>query len=268
MLSNAADAPSGTLLWNVGNFSASVGTFDAPSATFTWATSNLTVSVASCSLAHLNFAVCTLANVGGAAILKADPAGAAGPTVVWDDYVKPLFIAKDVGPSGALVVDTDFGGYSGGTLVACDLVTGAALWTWSKPPKATISAFAYSGAGTLVLKSFFDDGATFSVRFDTFSVNASALALVASASAPAVPPAPPPFEDYLTLDAAANNAYTMDSDGGSISVLRVNVGISGPSAISVLLSDPRLQAPAPLVAGPKATQITVQYDDYTVATYM
>jgi hypothetical protein len=43
--------------------------------------------------------------------------------------------------------------------------------------------------------------------------------------------------------------------------------VSGPGAISVLLSDPSL-SPAPLIAGPKSTQITVQEDNCTIAVYM
>jgi len=269
LLANAADAPSGgALLWAVGNTSAFAGAYSVAEQDLVGQASNLTVAVAECTLAHQSFAVCLLGGAGGMAVLRADAAGLVGPALAWDDYVKPLFIAKDVGASGALVVDTDYGGFSGGTLVACDLATGAALWTWQKPANATLTAFAYSGAGVLVLKSFFDDGAQFAVRFDTFALNATALAIVSSAAAPAFPPAAPPFEDYLTLDGPAANAYTTDSDGGSILVLAVKVGVSGAGAISTLLSDRALQAPAALVAGPKATQLSVQFDPYTVAVYM
>jgi len=272
VLSNAADAPGGALLWAVGNYSAFAGAYSAAGAggqgALVGPTSNLTVSVVECTLAHLRFAVCLLGGAGGMAVLRADAAGAVGPALAWDDYVKPLFIAKDVGINGALVVDTDFGGFSGGTLVACDLATGAALWTWVKPANATVTAFAYSGAGVLVLKSFFDDGAQFAVRFDTFALSGAALNFTASAAVPAFPPAAPPFEDYLSLDGAAANAYTTDSDGGSVVAVAVKVGVNGPGAISTLLADRALQAPVALVAGPKPTQLSVQFDPFTVAVYM
>ena len=268
LLTNAADAPADAVLWAVGNTSAFAGAYSAAGQALVGQASNLTVSVTECVLAHLSFAVCLLGGAGGMAVLRADPAGLVGPALAWDDYVKPLFIAKDVGSSGALIVDTAYGGFNGGTLVACDLATGAALWTWQKPTSATLTAFAYSGAGVLVLKSFFDDGAQFAVRFDTFSLNTTALTPVSSVSAPAFPPAAPPFEDFLTLDGAAANAYTTDSDGGSIVVMAVKVGVSGAGAISTLLSDRALQAPAVLVAGPKATQLSVQFDPFTVAVYM
>jgi hypothetical protein len=269
VLANAADAPGGAaLLWVVGNTSAFAGTYSASSQALVGPTSNLPVSIVECTLAHLSFAVCLLGGVGGMAVLRADAAGLVGPAVAWDDFVKPLFVAKDIGTSGALIVDTDFGGFPGGTLMACDLATGAALWTWRKPTDAVMSAFAYSGAGVLMLKSFFDDGAQFSVRFDTFALNSTMMVLTASASAPTFPPSALPFEDLLTLDGAAVSAYTLDSDGGSVVAVAVKVGVSGAGAISTLLSDGALQAPTALVAGPKPTQLSVQYDAFTVAVYM
>ena len=269
VLSNTADAPGGAaLLWAVGGTSAFAGTYSAASQDLEGPTSNLTVSVVECALAHLSFAVCMLGGVGGMAVLRADAAGLVGPAVAWDDYVKPLFIAKDIGANGALIVDTDVGGFPGGTLVACDLATGAALWTWRKPTDAALSAFAYSGAGVLMLKSFYDDGVQFSVRFDTFALNSTMMMLTASASAPTFPPSALPFEDFLTLDGTAVSAYTLDSDGGSVVAVAVKVGVSGAGAISTLLSDGALQAPTALVSGPKPTQLSVQYDAFTVAVYM
>lgn len=267
---NAADAPgdaagSPALTWVTGNYTALAGVFNATSGQFGGGNSTLDVNVTACTLGHQLYAVCMLSSPGGMAVLRAGGPGA-GPTLVWDDFVGPLFIADDVGPNGALVVDTDYGGYFGGTLVACDLATGAELWAFPKPANATISAWAYNGAGTLMMKSYFDAGAQFSVRFDTFRLNATGLALVSSASAPAFPP--PAGEDSMTFDASGATAYTFNSDGGDWAVLAVKAGVSGGAAISTLFADPNLQSPAPLIAGPKATQLTVQEDASTVAIFM
>ena len=201
---NAADAPgdaagSPALTWVTGNYTALAGVFNATSGQFDGGNSTLDVNVTACTLGHQLYAVCMLSSPGGMAVLRAGGPGA-GPTLVWDDFVGPLFIADDVGPNGALVVDTDYGGYFGGTLVACDLATGAELWAFPKPANATISAWAYNGAGMLMMKSYFDAGAQFSVRFDTFRLNVTGLALVSSASAPAFPP--PAGEDSMTFDAS------------------------------------------------------------------
>ena len=83
-----------------------------------------------CALAHNDLAVCLLAS-GGIAVLKAH--SPTNPSILWTNYVKPLYIAKDIGPSGILVVDTDVGGFNGGVIAGLELMTGEALWTWAKP---------------------------------------------------------------------------------------------------------------------------------------
>ena len=267
---NAADAPGGSLVWVTSNFTALAGTFNTTTIKFDGVSSKLAVNAGNCSLGHGAFAVCDIVTSPfGMAVLRAGGPGS-GPTLAWDDFVLPVFIASDIGPNGALIVDTDYGGFTGGTWVACDLATGAAFWTLVKPTNETITAFAYDGAGTLVLKSFFDDGATFSVKFTTLNLTQSGFSVASTASAPSFPPEPPagqPFVDYLTLDSTGKVAYTLDSDGGAWNFQAVQVGVSGPGAISVLLSDPSL-SPAPLIAGPKSTQITVQEDNCTIAVYM
>ena len=265
---NAADAPgdgpgAAGLTWVTGNYSALAGVFDGSQ--FAGGNSTLSVNVTACTLGHQLYAVCELSSPGGMAVLRADGPGG-GPALVWDDFVGPLFIADDVGPNGALVVDTDYGGYYGNTLVACDLATGSELWAFAKPANATISAWAYNGAGILMLKSFFDAGAQFSARFDTFAVNSTTMTLLSTASARAFPP--PAGEDSLTFDAGGATAYTFNSDGGDWTVLAIKAGVSGAGAISSLFADPTLQTPTPIIAGPKATQLTVQDDAFTVAIYM
>lgn len=218
-----------------------------------------------CSLTHNDVAVCKLAS-GGVAVVRAH--SHTNPAILWTNYVKPLFIAKDVGPSGVLIVDTDIGGFSGGTIAALDLITGSSLWNWPKPLNTIYTAFAYNSAGTMMLKSFGFVGTEFSVSFDTFSVTATKLELVSTAAIPSFPPSSLPFDDFLSFDANGATAYTCNDLGGGTVVLAVTSGVKGSGAISTLISDSNLQASSVVVAGPKATQLSVQYDEFTVNILM
>jgi hypothetical protein len=218
-----------------------------------------------CALAHNDLAVCLLAS-GGIAVLKAH--SPTNPSILWTNYVKPLYIAKDIGPSGILVVDTDVGGFNGGVIAGLELMTGEALWTWAKPPTTTYTAYAYNSAGTMMLKSFGYIGAEFSASFDTFSVTATKIERVSTASIPSFPPSSLPFEDFLSFDANGVTAYTCNSLGGDVSVLAITSGTNGAGAFSTLITDSDLQASALVVAGPKPTQISVQYNPFTINILM
>jgi hypothetical protein len=225
----------------------------------------VSISDSGCAFTHKDMAVCTLIS-GGLVVLQATLPNS--PSILWTNYVKPFFIAKDFGTSGMLVVDTDIGGFTGGSFAGLDLKTGATLWTWQKPPKIVYTAFAYNGASTMMLKSFFFNGADFSVGFDTFTVSNTKLESVSSASIPSFPPSSLPFNDFLSFDSNGVTAYTCNNLGEDTVMLAVTSGMNGVGAITTLGTDEHLRASSLIIAGPKPTQITVQYDDYTINVLM